>query len=181
MQSNRPRAFGSKMLTVCQSRYSNIEQEMLDFAYGMQWYHTYQYGNVRDFKPLVTIWKKPPHAASPRLQLTLIKAWSDNYQIVYRPGTQMVPVATLNRLPNPETMGTHKWAQHTIAIINISSPRSRMPSAGKPRKASNWTALKEVIHQGWPDNLLKRPNDRSHPETSTCRPPRQQEDSSSCE
>lgn len=36
VQDNRPVAFGSKTLTKCQSRYSNIEREMLAIVYGMQ-------------------------------------------------------------------------------------------------------------------------------------------------
>lgn len=40
VQNNRPIAFGSKTLTDCQSRYSNIEREMLAIVYGMQRYHT---------------------------------------------------------------------------------------------------------------------------------------------
>lgn len=40
VQDNRPIAFGSKTLTDCQSRYSNIEREMLAIVYGMQRYHT---------------------------------------------------------------------------------------------------------------------------------------------
>ena len=37
-------AFGSKTLAECQSRYSNIEREMLAMVYGIQRYHTYLYG-----------------------------------------------------------------------------------------------------------------------------------------
>lgn len=68
VQNDRPIAFGSKMLmlTDCQSRYSNIEREMLAIVYGMQRYHTYLYGKsflvVTDHKPLVTICTKPLHA-----------------------------------------------------------------------------------------------------------------------
>lgn len=40
VQNNQPIAFGSKTLTDTQSRYSNIEREMLAIVYGIQRYHT---------------------------------------------------------------------------------------------------------------------------------------------
>lgn len=46
VQDNRPIAFGSKTLTECQSRYSNIEREMLAIVYDIQRYHTYLYGKL---------------------------------------------------------------------------------------------------------------------------------------
>lgn len=97
---------GSKTLTECQSRYSNIKREMLAIVYGMQRYHTYLYGKslivVTDHKPLVTICTKPLHAAPPRLQWMLINTQGYNYRIVYRLGNQMILADTLSRLPNPE-------------------------------------------------------------------------------
>lgn len=82
VQNNRPIAFGSKTLTDCQSRYSNIEREMLAIVYGMQRYHTYLYGKsftvITDHKPLVTICSKSLHAALPRLQRMLIKTQGYN-------------------------------------------------------------------------------------------------------
>ena len=44
VQKGRHVAFGSKTLTECQSRYSNIEREMLAIVHGIQRYHTYLYG-----------------------------------------------------------------------------------------------------------------------------------------
>ena len=59
MQDNRPVAYGSKTLTECQSRYSNIGREMLATVYGIQRYHSYLYGKsftvISDHKPLMTI------------------------------------------------------------------------------------------------------------------------------
>ena len=57
---------------------------------------------VTDHKSLVTICTKPLHAAPPRLQRMLIKTQGYNYEVMYRPGTQMVLADTLSRLPNPE-------------------------------------------------------------------------------
>ena len=55
-------AFGSNTLAECQSRYSNIEREMLAMVHGIQRYHTYLYGRpfkvIADHIPLLTICEK---------------------------------------------------------------------------------------------------------------------------
>ena len=54
--------FGSETLADCQSRYSNIEREMLAMVHEFQRYHTYLYGRpfkvIADHKPLLTICEK---------------------------------------------------------------------------------------------------------------------------
>uniref|UniRef100_A0A8C2EQ68 Gypsy retrotransposon integrase-like protein 1 n=1 Tax=Cyprinus carpio TaxID=7962 RepID=A0A8C2EQ68_CYPCA len=176
VQDNRPIAFGSKTLTECQSRYSNIEREMLAIVYGMQRYHIYLYGKsfvvVTDHKPLVTICTKPLHAAPPRLQRMLIKTQGYNYSIVYRPGCQMILADTLSRLPNPENNEDIELDEridgldtefedpehHTVAIVNFSPNKQeslRMETAKDPKLS----ALKEIIHQGWPDRIQDLPKD----------------------
>lgn len=79
---------------------------MLAIVYGMQQYHTFLYGKsflvVMDHKPLVTICTKPTHATPPRLQRMLIKTQGYSYQIVCRPGNQMVLADALGWLQNPE-------------------------------------------------------------------------------
>ena len=97
---------GSKTLTECHSRYSNIEREMLAVVYGIQRYHTYLYARpfiiFSDQKPLETICAKPIHAASPRPQRMLLQIQGYNFKVKYRPGETMVLADTLSRLPNPE-------------------------------------------------------------------------------
>lgn len=176
VQENRPIAFGSKTLTKCQSRYSNIEREMLAIMYGMQRYHTYLYDKsftvVTDHKPLVTICTKPLHAAPPRLQCMLIKTQGYNYNIVYRPGNQMVLADTLSRLPNPENNEDIELDEHidgldtefedpehhTVAIVNF-SPNKQEFLRTETAKNPKLSALKEIIHQGWPEKCQELPKD----------------------
>ncbi|KAL6486114.1 hypothetical protein MHYP_G00055060 [Metynnis hypsauchen] len=170
VQNNRPIAFGSKTLTDCQSRYSNIEREMLTIVYGMQRYHTYLYGKsftvITDHKPLVTICSKPLHAAPPRLQRMLIKTQGYNYEVKYRPGKEMVLADTLSRLPNPENKGDIELDEridgietefedpekHTISIINF-SPEKQDALCSQTDDDPKLNMLKELIHQGWPESI----------------------------
>ena len=106
LQNEKPVAFGSKTLTDCQSRYSNIEREMLALVFGIQRYHTYLYAKpfviITDHQPLVNITAKPIHSAPPRLQRMLMQIQSYNYTVRYRPGKQMILADALSRSPNAE-------------------------------------------------------------------------------
>ena len=104
VQQNGPVAFASKTLTTTQSNYSNIERECLAIVHGIQRFHHYLYGKrftvVTDHKPLEMIFTKPIHAAPPRLQRMLLKIQGYDFDVVYRPGSQMILADTLSRLPN---------------------------------------------------------------------------------
>ena len=44
MQAGKPIAFASKSLSDCDTRYANIEREMLAVVFGCEQFHTYVYG-----------------------------------------------------------------------------------------------------------------------------------------
>ena len=106
VQNGKPVAFGSKTLTESQSRYNNIEREMLAVVYCIQRYHTYLYTRpfiiISDQIPVKTICAKPIHAAHLRLQRMLLQIQGYNFNVKYRPGKTMVLADTLTRLPNTE-------------------------------------------------------------------------------
>lgn len=174
VQDGYPVAFGSKTLTDCQSRYSNIEREMLAIVYGIQRYHTYLYGKsftvITDHKPLVTICNKPLHSAPPRLQRMLVKIQGYNHQVVYRPGNEMIIADTLSRLPNPENNSQIELderidgidaeiddpSHQTIAIINFSLEKQQLLRS-ETTNDQTLNALKEVIYHGWPERVKDLP------------------------
>ena len=69
LPDGKPTAFGSKTLTTCERRYTNIERELLAIAWGAQKFHTYVYGRrvivETDHKPLESIFRKPLNDAPP--------------------------------------------------------------------------------------------------------------------
>lgn len=77
LQDGHPVAYSSMALKETQKRYAQIEREMLAIVYGCEKFHHYIYGrNVTvetNHKPLVTIYNKPLHQATPRLQRMLMK------------------------------------------------------------------------------------------------------------
>ena len=102
MQENKPIAFASKALSSAESRYANIERELLAVVYGCEKFHTYLYGRQfvieSDHRPLEQIHKKNLDKAPPRLQRMLLRLQPYDCIIQYKPGKEMVTADTLSRL-----------------------------------------------------------------------------------
>ena len=176
VQNGKPVAFGSKTLTECQSRYSNIEREMLAVVSGIQRYHTYLYARpftvISDQKPLETICAKPIHAAPPRLQRMLLQIQGYNFKVKYRPGKTMVLADTLSRLPNPENNAEIELDVRvdgidlviddpeckTIALINF-PPHKRQLLRDETTQDPLLNELQSIVHTGWPDTIKELPTD----------------------
>ena len=109
VQDGCPVAFASKTLTDTQSRYTNIEREMLAVIWGIKQYHQYLFGRsfkvITDHKPLEAICKKPLWSTPPRLQRMLMRIQDYDYTLTYRPGRDMILADSLSRLPDPTNKG----------------------------------------------------------------------------
>ncbi|GFO05437.1 Pol polyprotein [Plakobranchus ocellatus] len=71
LQEGRPVTYASRALTECETRYAQIEREMLAIVFAAERFSNYIYGREvevqSDHRPLETITKKSLHTASPRL------------------------------------------------------------------------------------------------------------------
>ena len=174
IQDGKPVAFGSKALDDTQSRYSNIEREMLAVVYGCEHFHTFLYGKcfnvVTDHKPLITICQKSIHAAPARLQRMLLRTQCYSFNIHYRPGSQMIIADALSRMPNTENNNSIDLDVRVdsvdinlspedicnIALINFSTKyQQRLPN--ETMKDQTLTALKEIVYNGWPASIKELP------------------------
>ena len=103
MQHERPIAFASKSLTGAESRYANIERELLAIVFACQRFSTYLLGRSfvaeTDHKPLEMIALKNLANAPPRLQRMLLQLQCFDVTIKYRPGTEMQLADALSRCP----------------------------------------------------------------------------------
>ncbi|KAK3737844.1 hypothetical protein QZH41_004781 [Actinostola sp. cb2023] len=72
MQEGKPIAYASRALSECETRYAQIEKEMLAIVYSLEKFHQYTFGRLvkvqSDHKPLEAILKKPLSRAPQRLQ-----------------------------------------------------------------------------------------------------------------
>ena len=72
-----PVAYGSKTITDTESRYANIESELLGLVAGVEKFHTFCYGwstiILSNHKPMASIVKRDLVNAPPRLQRLLLR------------------------------------------------------------------------------------------------------------
>ena len=157
MQQGKHIAFASKALTDTESRYANIERELLAVVYGCERFHTYLYGQTfiaeSDHKPLESIHLKHLTSAPTRLQRMLLRLQPYDLTIRYRPGTQMQIADALSRLsPEEKAPIPDLCVQiHDVCpqFSNEYLERIRSETSKDPELA----ALKEVVYTGWPATI----------------------------
>ena len=90
LQDSKVIAYASKSLTSVETRYANIEHEMLAVVFGCLMFHHYLYDIsficISDHKPLENIHLKHLSDAPPRLQRLLLKLQPYDITIKYLPG-----------------------------------------------------------------------------------------------
>ena len=103
IQDGKPIAFASKSLTGVESRYANIERELLAVIFACIRFNTYLQGcrfTVQsDHKLLEMIHLKSMHNAPPRLQRMLLQLQKYDMEIKYKPGSEMLLADVLSRCP----------------------------------------------------------------------------------
>lgn len=94
LQENKPIAYASRALSDAETRYAQIEKELLAVVFAFQKFHQYVYGKdthvESDHKPLEMIVKKPLAEAPPRLQHMLLQLQKYSFNLKFKPGTEMV-------------------------------------------------------------------------------------------
>ena len=153
MQNGQPVSYSSRVLTVSEKKYSQIEKELLAQVFGVERNHQFVYGRKivvwSDHKPLETISKKPL-ATAPKRRLLL----RYDFEIRYKPGPEMYLSDTLSRayLPTTDRSPAEKEAEriHGIDSLPISEPQLveiQHETAADPVMQS----LTQIIVKGWPD------------------------------
>ena len=104
LQDGQPIAYASKSLTDTETRYANIERELLAIVFACQRFSTYVLGRPftveSDHKPLEMIHQKSLASAPPRLQRMLLQLQRYDVTIRYRPGKEMLLADALSRCPS---------------------------------------------------------------------------------
>ena len=104
LQEGEPIAYASKSLTDTETRYANIERELLAIVFACQRFNTYVLGMPftveSDHKPLEMIHQKSLASAPPRLQRMLLQLQRYDVTIRYRPGKEMLLTDALSRCPS---------------------------------------------------------------------------------
>ena len=163
LQANGPIAFASKSLAETESRYSNIEREMLGIGFGLVRFHQYIYGRHvevhTDHKPLESIYTKHLFAAPPRLAHMLLRIKQFDVSIKYVPGSDVKLADTLSRA-NPCNTGGIRGLDLSVHELHVhlnASPTRIVEIRMETSKDITLHALCETISIGWPENRAHYP------------------------
>ena len=105
MQNGRPIEYASRALTDTETRYAQIEKEMLAVVFSLGRFNQYTFGrhvNVQsDHKPLETILQKPLSQAPRRLQSMMMRLQKHDVKVRYERGKNMHQADMLSRVYLP--------------------------------------------------------------------------------
>ena len=170
IQEDRPVVYASRALTDAETRYAQIEKELLAIVFALNKFHQYVYGKSAvvesDHKPLESIIKKPLVSAPPRLQRMLLQLQKYSFTLIYKPGKDMVLADTLSRAYIDDDDNACKSLEEDLvcavnSLLNkapISDPKlEELRAATKTDATMN--KLKEVILSGWPTKRTEVPSE----------------------
>ena len=99
-QNGRPIAYASRALTDTETRYAQIEKEMLAIVFSLDKFHQYAFGRHTtvdsDHKPLEAILRKPLANAPRRLQGMMLRIQDYDIAVRYKRGKEMYLADTLS-------------------------------------------------------------------------------------
>ena len=159
LQEGKPIAFASKSLTDTESRYANIERELLAVVFALERFHTYIYGKAvivqSDHKPLENIQFKNLSKAPPRLQRMLLRIQPYSCTIQYKAGKDMIFADYLSRIsPTPSK---EIELDHMICQVSISEEKFKTLQE-ETAKDAELSCLASQIIRGWPEKTKDVPH-----------------------
>nr|XP_029698987.1 uncharacterized protein LOC115251324 [Takifugu rubripes] len=162
-----PVAYASRALTSAESRYAQIEKELLASLYACERFHQYVYGKMfeveTDHKPLVSIMNKPLNDCPVRIQRMLIRLQKYDVHMIYTQGKYMYTADTLSRAVDRKEQPDSKESieiQAYVDMVVTSLPVTEDKTLQIQRETiadETMTELKSAILKGWPDNKKNCP------------------------
>ena len=177
MQEGHPVAYASRALTPTEQNYAQIEKETLAILFGLEKFHTYVYGREikveTDHKPLISIFSKAMHNAPRRLQRMMLRMQHYNFQLVFKPGSEVIVADALSRAyPVSCNADQSQIFNEELAMLsdtvrdlqNNESLQYIVASESLKQKLEHASqndyiikALSQYIVTGWPDSAADLP------------------------
>ena len=169
MQNGQPVAYASRALSPVETRYAQIEKELLAVVFACDHFDAYIYGRSKvhiqtDHKPLESIVQKPLHSAPKRLQRMLLQLQKYNLEWTYKKGTTMYLADTLSRAHLPDVCACDHELATNLAKIDHTATTQLAVTKDRLTRISYTSAddpvlqvLRETIQQGWPEHKSRVP------------------------
>ena len=165
MQNGQPVAYASRALIPAETRYAQIEKELLAIVFACDRFDAYVFGrdlvNVEtDHKPLEPIFTKPQAATPQRLQRMLLRLRKYNLQVRYKKGKEMLLDDTLSRAYLPEVNATEflrelEGIDHRVWLPVTNDRWQQLKNAATDDPVQQ--KLRDIIRGGWPENRAQTP------------------------
>ena len=163
IQENGPVAYASKSLTGAETRYSNIERELLGIVYSLERFHEYVYGRhvtiETDHKPLVSIAQKDVNNMPPRLARMMLRIQRYDFTLVYVTGKN-VPIADALSRVSPidgDVIDGLDITVHEMHSYVNASPTALSQVRDATSADATMALLRETIANGWPETRSECP------------------------
>ncbi len=144
-----------------ESRYAQIEKEMLALVFATKKCHDFIYGRPvtveTDHQPLITILSKPLHTASPRLQGMMMKLHRYHLDVIFKHGKELFVADALSRahLSTSDPQLTDDLLE-VMTFQVLSSGRIDEIRAAV-QKDVTCQQLADMIRNGWPATSKELP------------------------
>ena len=156
LQNMKPVAYASRALTDTETRYAQIEKEMLAVVFSLEKFNQYTYGRHTivhsDHKPLESITKKPLTRAPRRLQGMLLRTQKYSYEIIYTRGKEMYLADMLSRSFLPNEDNSHVEFEQINMVKFLPIREERLKQLREATESDNvLQSLQQTVLNGWPD------------------------------
>ena len=162
LQKGQPVCYASRALTDVESRYAQIEKELLAIVWSCHKFDQYIYGREivhveSDHEPLQAVFKKPIHQSPKRLQRMRMALQNYSLGIQYKKGRLMFIADALSRAYRLTTEDAKRDCSEVYALREVQHEDGLSVSPTRLQEFKRVTEcdpemqlLISAIHKGWP-------------------------------
>ncbi|XP_030851255.1 uncharacterized protein K02A2.6-like [Strongylocentrotus purpuratus] len=162
-----PIAYASRAMTDAETRYAQIEKELLAMTSACERFHQYIHGRQveveTDHKPLVPLFKKSLCDCPLRIQRLLIRVQRYDLKVSYTPGKYMYTADALSRAVDPQAdMQVEReediriYVDTIMETLPVTSNR-KSQFVDETQKDKTLQELIGIIKDGWPETKQQCP------------------------
>ena len=147
MQNGQPICYASRALTDTETRYAQIEKELLAIVWSCHKFDQYIYGRDvvhvdSDHEPLQAVFKKPIHQSPKRVQRMRMALQNYSLNIRYKKGRLMFIADALSRsyrLTNEDTHRSPKYQHDSSEVRALREVRHTDGLSVSPKRLEEFT------------------------------------------